>query len=1316
MQPIWIDIGGTFTDAILPPIDRQGAMVKVLSSGRVPVSVRSFDSCRVEVSGLPPGAKQRDFWRGVSLRGAGFGATVLASDGDALTLDQPFDRSVSNSAWLDPQVPSPVLAARILLDVGFSSALPPLDVRLGTTRGTNALLTRTGAETTLLATQGFGDVLRIGEQDRPDLYTFDVQRSPPLTDRVIEVGERIDAAGEVLAPLDESRLRAELETVHANFGAGHSLAIAFVHAHVNDIHERRAESIARSMGFHHVSRSSEVSPLLGLVARTETTTLDAYLNPILRDYLREMVDGFGSPGSNIPPSLIPPSVTPGSRIRLMTSGGNLVPVEKFRGRDSILSGPAGGVVALGAVATASSMTAAVGLDMGGTSTDVSHFDGRVARRNESRVAGIRVMTPMMDIETVAAGGGSLCHYRNRRLQVGPDSAGADPGPACYGGGGPLCVTDLNVLLGRLGTERFPFPLDLEAARRRLDEVYGSLDPADRPKTRHHLADSWLQIAVAHMAGAVRTVTTARGNDVRKMGLVGFGGAAGGHVCRIADELGMTSIIDHPASGLMSALGMGLSRPGYVNTAGVYQTWDETRPQLIEPIVAELRRNTVERFLADHPSEHSSTRVDVEIAVRYVGTEATLSIPYLPAATIGARFGDAHQRTFGYEQPGRTLEIVSVQVEVTAGQPDAQPSSDGIRDDGEPMGFQPMFAGGRWCQTPRYDRNALASEQTVVGPAMIVSDFSTLVIEPGWNAIMMDGGRIEVRKARLADEPSDDEHAPEAIPVDIAGPVEPADGVSQISGDVAGDVAIADVEIYARRLQGIADSMGEVLRRTSMSVNVKQRRDYSCAVFSADGSLLAGALHVPVHLGAMSQTVHQMRRRFPEWKPGDAVVTNDPFAGGSHLPDVTVVQPVFVSHDDSAPQFFVASRAHHAEIGGMTPGSMPPHATCLDEEGVLIRPMKLVDAGRDRFDEMANVLSSATYPTRRLDENIADLRAQVAAGIRGIDDLRRLAASRSGEQLHRLANRWLDVAGDAVQQWIEGLPDGESTATDSLDDGEATRMIATVAKRNGRLRIEMRSAPVHPHGFNAPASITMAAVLYVVRCYCGSDLPLCDGVLRDVDVEIKPGMLCPSITGDDPTQWPAVVAGNVETSNRVVDTLIQAIGNWPQSDSPSVRGVAASGGTMNNTLFGDETFGYYETMGGGCGATDRAAGESAIQTHMTNTRMTDVEVFESRLPIRLHRFAVRADSGGTGKHAGGNGMIREFEFLRSVTVSLLTNRRTMAPPGAAGGGDGACGVNLRIDSDGKVHQLPPCITYQAEPGERLVVETPGGGGWGREGRS
>ncbi len=1291
LTEVWADVGGTFTDCF---VVQQGVRraTKVLSSGKVRVSARrssgTLNQYHLEshagALSLPD-----DFWNGaqVSLLQRDATAIVLGNvvgfdaKRNRITLNLAeqsiqHDRDVAMESGddllvleFDADLEAPVLATRLLLGCKLRDPLPALSVRLGTTRGTNALLTRTGANTTLLVTEGFADVLRIGEQDRPELFALAIEKPTPLTEHVIEVRERIDANGHVLLPLDETILRARLLQTKASRDS--SLAICLMHAHVDDTHERHIERVARELGFEQISRSSEVAPLIKLVSRAETTTLDAYLNPILAAYVGRVWQQFGGQDR--------------CRLRMMTSGGNLVTADEFRGRDSVLSGPAGGVVALGHVAKSVGSTSAIGLDMGGTSTDVSRFTGRVGRCYESRVAGLRVLTPMMDIRTVAAGGGSICDSVDGRMVVGPASAGADPGPACYGRGGPLTITDVNLLLGRLPADRFPFPLDESAAQRRIEQVAERLPKSVEFPTLESIAEGFLQIAVTHMAEAVRTVSTAEGNDVRQMSLVGFGGAAGQHLCRVADALQMKRIVDHPDASMLSALGMGLADIGRVVTRGVYAELDTASSAWIAPIVETLRSEARDQLAAENidglPMGYS-----FECDVRYRGTESSLPIPYGPhddsslgnqtLPSLAERFHAKHLQTFGYNQPSRPLELVAIRCEATL----SPPTSLSKDSHTKPHGLKTSESGKHWDAGGRIERSELKEGDILIAPTMVISDDSTLVVEPGWTGSVLAGGTIQLKRQSEGGTNSET--------------------TSESESESENENEAVLLEVVARRLQGIADSMGEVLRRTAVSVNVKERRDYSCAIFRGDGSLIANAPHVPVHLGAMGHTVRHLMSVFPRMSPGDCYLSNDPFSGGSHLPDITAVTPVFCDPEASRgrPDFFVASRAHHAEIGGRTPGSMPPDATSLAEEGVLIRDFAMVRHGVHYEHELQTLLQSGRYPSRNAAENLADLAAQRAAGEEGVRSLVEMARTYSVAQIDHYMQRLLEVAGDTAQRWIDTLPSEPMSFTDSLDDGT---LISVVLERSSdRLRIDFTgTAAVHPFGFNATQAIVTAAVLYVVRMVSGSNLPLCDGVLRDIDLVVPGGLLNPP-AHDDPAQCAAVVAGNVETSQRVVDVLLGALGV-----------AAASQGTMNNVLIGDETFGFYETIGGGSGATSDHRGADAVHTHMTNTRITDPEVMESRLPLRVRCFAIRRGSGGAGTHCGGDGIIREFEFLKPLTLSLITGRRTRAPYGVAGGESGEVGKNTLI-SAGTTETLPWAITREVNAGERLRIETPGGGGWGR----
>ncbi|OYP37641.1 hydantoinase B/oxoprolinase family protein [Rhodopirellula sp. MGV] len=1288
------DVGGTFTDCIVvqagnanpgPEATPDLRSIKVLSTGliRCEGTLGPDDNATLTLPdellcGLPghrlpdrffAGAKLSELVSGIrhsigTIREyhAASGQVSIQPAKEADAVDGDHLRQFEIDCGLE----APVLATRLLLGIPIEQRLPPMVARVGTTKGTNALLTRTGANTALVINEGFGDVLLIGEQDREELFDLSFNKPVPLAENVIEVRGRLDAAGNVLAELNEDEIRKALHLMRRR--GVEAIAICLMHSYVNDSQEQRIETIAREVGFRHVSRSSEVAPLIKLVSRAETTTLDAYLNPILSDYVRRVATQFGRSTCEL---------------QMMTSGGNLVAADQFRGRDSVLSGPAGGVVGLQFVSQSNHLDLAIGLDMGGTSTDVSRFDGQVGRRYVSKVAGVRVMTSMMDIHTVAAGGGSICDFIGGRLEVGPASAGASPGPACYGSGGPLTVTDINLLLGRLSIERFPFPLSIDASQERLEHVAGKMP--NTGQSVEALAEGFLDIAVTHMAEAVRAITTARGVPLEDHALVGFGGAAAQHLCRVAESLGIQTILDHPFGSVLSAVGIGVAPQGTIETVGLYENVDQVDATQVAATAHTLAKGNAETLQrsVDEVTHH------YEADLRYAGTDATIPLSIdgfgeSDCKGLIERFHQQHRARYGYDRHDRAVQWVSLRCE-------SQTSEDGLRkhfattaarvNGNAAKQHTQVYHRGEWQEFRLIDRERLLPGDKIDPKTVIVSDQTTLIVEPDWQGEVTADGSVRLNWS----------------------PIKKADTESSTS-------EMVQMEIAARRLQSIADSMGEVLRRTAISVNVKERLDFSCAIFRGDGTLIANAPHVPVHLGAMGHTVKHLAATFPDMADGDCYVSNDPYAGGSHLPDVTLVSPVYCDEQTrrGKPDFFVASRAHHAEIGGLTPGSMPPNAKNLAQEGVLIRAFALVKNGESFENELAELLGSGTYPSRNVGENIADLRAQIAAGQEGARLLKQMTTEIGAGRLERLVERLLDVAEDAVIAWIKKLPEDELHFEDTLDDG--TKIAVTLRREASQLVIDFTgTAGVHPGAFNATRSIVNSVVLYVMRCFCESNLPLCDGALRPIELIIPPGLLDPP-SNPDPAKCPAVVAGNVETSMRIVDVLLGAIGST-RSDAPVFRAVAASQGTMNNVLFGDERFGYYETIGGGAGASVFGPGADGVHTHMTNTRITDAEVLESRLPIRLREFSIRRGSGGLGKQRGGDGLVREFEFLKPLTVSLITNRRTTQPYGVFGGADGVSGRNLLIQGD-TATELASSVTIDVQTGDRLRIETPGGGGWGQ----
>ncbi|HEY3391438.1 MAG TPA: hydantoinase B/oxoprolinase family protein, partial [Lacipirellulaceae bacterium] len=1057
------------------------------------------------------------------------------------------------------------------------------------------------------------------------------------------------------------------------FDAGiESIAICLLHAdHYHD-HERIIARIAREIGFREISVSHEIAPLPKLVARADTTVADAYLNPVLREYVERLRASL-----------------PGSQLRLLTSAGGLVAAEHFCGKDSILSGPAGGVVGFSRVAQAAGFPRAIGFDMGGTSTDVSRFDGRFELEYETQKAGVRIVAPTMAIETVAAGGGSICRFDGVKLTVGPDSAGADPGPACYGRGGPLTVTDVNFYLGRIVPERFAFPLDRAATERRLRDLAEKLSAEAASPTRTNypldeLAAGLLRIANANMAAAIRLVTIAKGSYPADFVLVAFGAAAGQHACAVARELGIRQVLIHPDAGVLSALGAGLADVMRHRSCGIERPLGPDTLAFVRQRLDALEREAVAEVCGEGlPSDRVGANRSLDL--RYCGVDSYLTIAWPVDDDFAAAFDAAHRQRYGYLHAGRPLEILAAHIEVVGRVADPLPRSERRPRKTPAPGkrISAYFEGAR-RESPLYERSNLEAGVVITGPAIVAEDIATTVIDPGWVAEVLSGGEL-----LLADRAT-------------------AEGASPALGNIKVSAAPDPVflEVFNNLLAGIAEQMGVTLRNTASSVNVKERLDFSCAIFTADGRLVANAPHVPVHLGAMEETVRYTIAANPRLQPGDVIATNDPYAGGSHLPDITVITPI---HNTSTGEFlfFAANRAHHAEIGGMAPGSMPPLSKKLADEGVLIRNFKVVADGQSRFDELRELLSSGTYPSRDVATNLADVSAQIAANRQGANDLLALVDRYSWPIVAAYMNHIQDAAERKIRLALSGLAPGKHTFTDSIEtaDGISTPICVSITLHDAGAPIAASidftgTGPVVDGNLNANRAIVTAAVIYVLRLLVDEDIPLNHGVLRPVEIILPNCLLNPS-PGPTPELSPAVAGGNMETSQRVVDVLLGALGV-----------AAASQGTMNNVVFGDATFGYYETICGGSGATAAGPGADAVQVHMTNTRLTDPEILERRYPARLREFSIRRGSGGAGGNRGGDGVVRRLEFLRPVTLSLLTQRRGPHPPyGMAGGQPGALGRNRIVRADGETVPLAGIAQVSVSAGDTLIIETPGGGGYG-----
>ena len=1189
---------------------------------------------------------------------------------------------------------APLIGIRNILELPSGAEIPPCDIRMGTTVATNALLERKGTPCALVITKGFGDALEIGNQSRPKIFDLDIRKPAVLYSRVLEVAARADSSGQTLEAPDQTRLLSQLKDIRAD--GIRSVAIVTLHAYRAATLERGIGKLAQQAGFDHISLSHEVASELGLVGRGDTATIDAYLTPLIAAYVATLR-----------------AELPGSTLRVMQSSGALTEADHFRGPNAILSGPAGGVVAYARIAKAAGFPTAIGFDMGGTSTDVSRFDGTFARVYETETAGVRIRAPMMDIHTVAAGGGSLCRFDGHRLTVGPESAGADPGPLAYGRpeATELAVTDINLVLGRLQADRFPFPLDSERPHLALRRIAAQLarrgiaeESAERDaRSIEELAQGFFRVANSRMAEAIRQVSVARGYDVRNDALVVFGGAGGQHACALAKLLGIETLVFHPYGGVLSAYGMGLADVGWHGEAdtGRVELSDEALAHLT-PEIDRLRGDGV-RQLADQGFAQSAVEVRTLLDLRYRGTETALTIPLAPdtkgptVAALRTRFEAEHERLFGYQRPEHVIEITELRVEAT-GQGAQTPELGGEHEDPDSKGKSAARSGTRgsapeplrkttlWTESERlkdvpvFEREQLTAGHVISGPALILENTGTLVLDPEFELKCGQGGLLV---ARRVDRASAHAAAPSTAASDSSGA--PASGASGAPGAPGAPDPVL-LEIMGNLYMSVAEQMGHVLRRTALSTNIRERLDFSCAVFDRSGHLVANAPHIPVHLGAMGESVRAVLDAHPNMAPGDAYVTNDPAGGGSHLPDVTVVTPV---HDaNGALMFFTASRGHHADIGGITPGSMPPFSSSLIEEGVVFRGERVVHKGRFDHAAVLRALTDAPYPARNPRDNIADLEAQIAANQKGAELLHELVAQHGRDSVSVYMGHVQDNAANCVAAEIEKIPDGEHTFADALDDGSVIRVALRVT--GSRMVVDFAGTAGQSDGnLNAPRAVSVAAVIYVLRALVGSSIPLNAGCLRPVEIHTPAAsILCPDAGC-------AVAGGNVETSQRVVDVLLGALGR-----------AAASQGTMNNLTFGNDDFGYYETIAGGAGAGPGFAGASAVHTHMTNTRITDPEMLESRFPVRLREFSIRRGSGGEGAYRGGDGVVRELEFFEAMRVSLLTERRTRRPFGLCGGEAAKPGVNSLngIEKPGKA-------ALEVSAGDILRIETPGGGGYG-----
>lgn len=1155
---------------------------------------------------------------------------------------------------------------RDLLGLESGAAIPPgtvESVKMGTTVATNALLERKGDRTVLVITSGFGDLLRIGYQNRPRLFDMHVKLPELVYEQVIEAEERVSVEGEVLKALVEDQLRKDLQKSYDD--GIRSVAIAFAHGYRHTAHEQRAGEIAHEIGFTQVSVSHVVSPLIKLVSRGDTTVVDAYLSPILRRYVDRVAADLEAEGAS------------GPQLMFMQSNGGLTDAKIFQGKDSILSGPAGGVVGMVRTAQMAGFDKIIGFDMGGTSTDVAHFDGEYERTLETIVAGVRMRAPMMHIHTVAAGGGSILQFDGARFRVGPESAGANPGPACYRRGGPLAVTDCNVMLGKIQPEFFPSVfgpnaderLDADVVRQKFADLSQQIADAtgEAKRSPEDVAEGFLTIAIENMANAIKQISVQRGYDVTEYVLNSFGGAGGQHACLVADALGMKTVLLHQFAGVLSAYGMGLADVRALREQTAQADLTEKALTSLHSTLDEMAKDAIAEVAAQGMDDD---KVDVyrRIHLRYDGTDSVIVVDLADAAAMQQNFETLHRQRFGFVPEGRKLVIEALAIEavgITESTIDPEIENVANRSAIQPVSSVTMHSDGKDHETPVYARESFFPGDSVTGPAIIAEDTGTTIVEPDWQASMNNRGHMILKRVK---------ERPQVYAI----------------GTKADPVML---EVFNNLFMSIAEQMGATLANTAYSVNIKERLDFSCAIFDVVGNLVANAPHMPVHLGSMGESIKTVIRENADTvKPGNVYALNAPYNGGTHLPDVTIITPVFDT-DGKSILFYVGSRGHQADIGGRTPGSAPPDSTTIHEEGVLIDNFLLVEEGRLREKETYELLGSGQYPCRNPSQNMADLIAQIAANETGVRELRKMIDHFGLEVVHAYMGHVQDNAEESVRRVLEVLSDGEFSYP--MDNGDTIKVKITVDKDAREALIDFTgTSPQGLHNYNAPLAVCKAAVLYVFRTLVDDEIPLNEGCLKPLKIKVpKKSIISP--------EYPAaVIAGNTEVSQCITDTLYGALG-----------ALASAQGTMNNFVYGNDIYQNYETICGGTGAGPGFDGTDAVHSHMTNTRLTDIEVLENRFPVRVEEFSIRRGSGGEGANKGGCGIVRKMRFLEGMTATILSSHRHTDPYGMNGGGPGKRGNNTVLRTDGTVDQLRGNDETEMKPGDVFIIETPGGGGFG-----
>ncbi|TVR16344.1 MAG: 5-oxoprolinase [Balneolaceae bacterium] len=1250
---IWVDTGGTFTDCIGtdPAGNLHSAKVLSNSSLRGELVARLGERLyRIDCQWNAPD----DFIKGLNflLLGNSTSTVVLSYHAKENILELQDEIAVENfpaSFEVRFDEEAPILAARLLTKTLPGRPLPVINLRLATTLGTNAFLERKGTPPLLFITKGFEDLLKIGNQQRGDLFALEVIKPPVLYGQVFGVPERIGADGNVIYELDNET--AVQIAKNARKSGVDTAAIVLMNSPKNRTHEITLKSLLTENDFHHISVSTELSDAITILPRAETTVVNAYLSPVLNSYLNSIR-----------------KAVPSGTIHVMTSAGGLSSIDSFQPKESLLSGPAGGVVGAVSASKKEGFNEIISFDMGGTSTDVARYSGHYDYVFKHKVGDAQLVSPAVNVETVAAGGGSVCYFDGHKLCVGPESAGSYPGPACYGAGGPFTITDVNVLLNRLDLDNFQIPIEVAAAEKKLEKIIQQIEKAlGKKQHREQILNGFLTIANEKMAEAIRKISVKKGYDIKNYALTAFGGAGGQHACAIASGLGVKNVLIPPYSGLLSAYGLGMAQPEKFSSKQILQSLKECKDQ-IDGWISERSKVAKERLYESFPGYDGDLLISRKIiSLRFFGQENSIDIDVSDGVDIYESFRKSYINQFGHWLQGGSVEVESIRVAAVldAAMPDLMNTKSENRIRNSSKRKDVWFDGGL-RETRVLHAADVEAGQIFDGPAIVMDPYSTIVVEPGWVFEKKPSGAII-----------------------LSSVAEQRSATEKVDGEAI------ELELFTNRFTAIAEQMGEILRRTALSVNVKDRLDFSCALLSPEGDLIVNAPHIPVHLGAMGTCVKAVLQTM-ELNAGDVVVTNHPAFGGSHLPDVTVITPIFA---DKLLLGFAANRAHHAEIGGKSPGSMPPDAVNLAEEGVVIPPMHLIFEGAGQWDKIENLLTSGIYPTRNVKENLADLRAAVAANQYGVNAMVQLADQHGAGVLLKQMKNIRFHSSKKMREMITSLPKGEFRTQELLDNGTPLSAVITIKEESITFDFT-GTGPVQSGNLNATPAIVHSVIMYLLRLLIDEDVPLNDGLFDPVKI-ILPKCLLNPVFEENPVACPALVGGNTEISQRLTDTLLKPFDK-----------IACSQGTMNNVLFGNEQFGYYETIGGGTGAGDGFNGAHAIHHHMTNTRGTDPEIFEHKYPVRLNRYAIRKASGGEGKFRGGDGIIRDCTFLEPVYLSVLTQHRIEKPYGLHGGEDGASGNQFIIRKNGVKEELAPVDGIALEAGDRFVIHTPGGGGYGK----